>query len=447
MRFSHILSTLVLVVSGVCGVDLSIKSEESIRNATALISSGLMDYYWGFDSGGTIGMFTNPYYWWEAGGAWGSMLEYSFLLENDTWHDTIMTAMLYQVGDNWDYIPLNQSTVEGNDDQAFWGIAALTACERNFTNPGDDEPQWLYLAQAVFNTMALRWDTEKCGGGLRWQIFQWNAGYDYKNSVSNAGLFHIGARLARFTGNETYVTWCEEIYDWMVGVNFLTQGDFWFVYDGASVEDNCSSVTKLQWSYNAGLMVSGCAYLYNHTEEKKWLTRTEKLVNGIQVFFDDDVMYEAACQGSGNCNNDQRSFKAYLSRFLGYTSILAPTTWSTIRPWIETSAKAAAGSCVGGYDGHTCGLNWTMNGWDGFYGLGEQMSALEVIQNLLIADRPAPYTASNGGSSTGDPAAGTQTTTTVDSPLSLGKGDTAGAAIITCIIGVSLISGGLWLVL
>lgn len=40
-------------------------------------------------------------------------------------------------------------------------------------------------------------------------------GYTYKNSVSNGALFHLGARLARYTDNGTYVAWAERIYDWM----------------------------------------------------------------------------------------------------------------------------------------------------------------------------------------------------------------------------------------
>jgi mannan endo-1,6-alpha-mannosidase len=59
--------------------------------------------------------------------------------------------MLFQVGDNADYMPANQTHSEGNDDQAFWGLAAMAAAEMNFPNPPPKSPQWLALAQAVFN--------------------------------------------------------------------------------------------------------------------------------------------------------------------------------------------------------------------------------------------------------------------------------------------------------
>lgn len=444
------------LIASVQAVWLDTNNVTTIKEATALIAKGLLDYYEGTKYGGTVGMFTWPYYWWEAGGAWGSLIDYSFYMETDKYVDTIKTALTYQVGDDYNYIPLNQSTTEGNDDQAFWGIAVMAAAERNFSNPEDPRLQWLTLAQAVFNTMSSRWDNLECGGGLRWQIFQWNSGYDYKNSVSNGALFHIAARLARYTGNDTYVDWAEKVFDWMYGVGLMTEGDWWFVYDGVKVDNNCSNITKLQWTYNQGLMLAGCAYLYNYTLEEKWLTRTNNFLHAAQVFFynqlsDAVIMYEAACQSPKSnyftCNNDQRLFKAYFLRCLGLTSILVPSTYDTIRTWLVDSANAAAWSCVGGTDGHTCGLSWTNGTWDGNYGLGEQMSALEVMQNLRVADFPGPLTANTGGTSKGNPAAGFAQASGDASPLTLDTGDKVGAAIITAVVGVAIIATGVWLVI
>jgi mannan endo-1,6-alpha-mannosidase len=82
-------------------------------------------------------------------------------------------------------MPANQSKSLGNDDQGFWGLTAMAAAEYNFENPPSDSPQWLALAQAVFNTQAVRWDDTSCGGGLRWQIYNFNSGYDYKVTYSS----------------------------------------------------------------------------------------------------------------------------------------------------------------------------------------------------------------------------------------------------------------------
>lgn len=453
------MSQILLLFSQVLligAVHLDTWNVTTIKEATSLIAGGLLDYYQGNKYGGTVGMFTWPYYWWEAGGAWGSMIDYTYYMENDTYVDLIKEALTYQVGNDYNYIPLNQSTTEGNDDQAFWGIAVMAAAEKNFSNPEQPELNWLALAQAVFNTMSSRWDVGECNGGLRWQIFQWNSGYDYKNSVSNGALFHIGARLARYTGNDSYVEWCEKVFDWMYGVGLLTEGDHWFVYDGTKVDNNCSNITKYQWTYNQGLLLSGCAYLYNYTLDEKWHERTLRFLNASEAFIyekseDAHIIYEAACQSATldyfTCNNDQRSFKAYFSRFLGLTSILVPETYDTIRRWIVDSANAAAWSCLGGSDGHTCGLSWTNGTWDHVWGLGEQMSALEVIQNLQVAARPGPLTAQTGGTSIGNPAGGYAQESGDVSPLHLGTKDKAGASIITAVIGAAIIGTGVWLVI
>ena len=72
-------------------------------------------------------------------------------------------------------MPPNQTKDEGNDDQVFWGFAAMSAAELKFPAPEAGYPSWTAQAQAVFNTQAARWDPA-CGGGLRWQIYQYNNG-------------------------------------------------------------------------------------------------------------------------------------------------------------------------------------------------------------------------------------------------------------------------------
>jgi len=158
-------------------------------------------------------------------------------------------------------MPQNQTKTEGNDDQGFWGMAAMTAAETNFDNPPDSTPGWLAMAQAVFNLYVSRWDNTTCGGGLRWQIYQFNSGYTYKNSVANGCMFNIAARLARYTGNTTYLDWAEKVWDWETSIG-LIDSDF-NVYDGSSDTTNCSSVDRLQFTYNQGLFVFGSAMLYN----------------------------------------------------------------------------------------------------------------------------------------------------------------------------------------
>jgi mannan endo-1,6-alpha-mannosidase len=151
-----------------------------------------MAYYHGDDYGGIPGILPGPppngdYYWWEGGALWGTMIDYWHLTGDTTYNNVTKEAMLFQVGPQDNYEPPNVTASLGNDDQGFWGMSAMLAAENNFENPPDGQPQWLALAQAVFNRQASpdRHD-DTCGGGLRWQIPLSNNGYNYKNSKTHA---------------------------------------------------------------------------------------------------------------------------------------------------------------------------------------------------------------------------------------------------------------------
>jgi mannan endo-1,6-alpha-mannosidase len=191
----------------------------------------------------------------------GAMVDYWYYTNDTTYNDVVEQALLSQVGTNNDFMPANQTKDEGNDDQGFWGMAAMTAAETNFQNPPSDQPQWLALAQAVFNEMAARWDNTTCGGGLRWQIFTFNNGYNYKNSIANGCLFNIAARLAAYTGNQSYVDWAVTTWDWMNTVGLMDAQ--YNIYDGSEDTSNCTSINKIQWTYNTGIFLYGAAVMYN----------------------------------------------------------------------------------------------------------------------------------------------------------------------------------------
>lgn len=122
-------------------------------------------------------------------------------------------------------------------------------------------------------------------------------------------------------------------------------------------------------------------------------------------------MHEQACEDTGHCNIDQLSFKAYYSRWLAATTKSAPFTYNTIKPLLKTSAAAAAQQCSGTVFSNACGAKWTQGStWDGTNGVGQQMSALEVIQGNLIEQAKVLVTNSTGGTSVGDSAAGSSST-------------------------------------
>jgi mannan endo-1,6-alpha-mannosidase len=201
--FSRALCGALAATQAVSAINLDINSQASIKSAAGTVAYGLMDWYKGNLTGQIPGLLPGPYYWWQAGAMFGAMIEYWYYTGDTTYNPQIIQALQFQVGPDDNYMPPNQSKSLGNDDQAFWGMAAMSAAEFKFENPPPEKPQWLALAQAVFNSQALRWDTSTCGGGLRWQIYTFNNGYNYKNSISNGCFFNIAARLGAYTKNET----------------------------------------------------------------------------------------------------------------------------------------------------------------------------------------------------------------------------------------------------
>ena len=186
------------------------------------------------------------------------------------------------------------------------------------------------------------------------------------------------------------------------------------------------------------------------------------LVEGISVFFateafsqgEDGVMFEVACESYNSCNVDQRSFKAYLSRFLALAIKMAPHTYEKIMPRLRKSAVAAAKQCSAEPLGTTCTLRWTHTLSPGperqrFVGLGEQMAALEVIQSTLIDQVAPPVTADNGGTSLGNPDAGMDDDS-MPQDLDLDPvqtGDKVGAGFLTVFIVSGVFGGAWWMVI
>ena len=307
-----LLSGVLLCANTVAGIQLDLSSDDSIKQAASTIAHNMLTYYVGNQSGQVPGLLPPPYYWWEAGAMFGSLLDYWYYTGDSTYNDITEQALLFQVGPDNNYEPTNRTQDLGNDDQAFWGMAAMSAAELKFQNPDDKQPQWLALAQAVFNRQAVRWDTETCGGGLRWQIFSFNKGYNYKNSISNGCFINIGARLGAYTGNQTYFDWVEKVWDWMVEIDLISPS--FQVFDGTDVTINCTQLDHIQWSYNGGVLLLAAATMWNqvsymrrHKEYKgdlltdgqttgdtqsKWGARVSGLLKENMVFFDNGtIMY------------------------------------------------------------------------------------------------------------------------------------------------------------
>ena len=237
-----------------------------------------------------------------------------------------------------------------------------------------------------------RWNTSTCNGGLQWQFNPANNGFYYKSAIANGGFFQLAARLARYTGDATYAEWAGRVYKWTAGVGLIDGRGNGYVYDGTDDTRNCTIVNHGQWSYNAAVFLLGSAVMANITANdtlSPWVNRTQQFLYGAKaVFFSPfdnatGIMYEFMYEKEGNCNTDQFSFKAYLSRWMVAASQILPDLKEQIFELIKPSAEAAATSCAG-LEGNECGTRWYVGDWDGTRGVGQQLSALETVQGLLV---------------------------------------------------------------
>lgn len=236
----------------------------------------------------------------------------------------------------------------GNDDQAWWALAALTAAETSFA-PAGSIP-WAALAQNVFEEQTTRWDNDKCNGGMKWKILEGDGtdGWHYKSAIANGLFFQMAARLALLTSSADIKAWAVKSYDWTVSVGLISP-DF-DVYDGtddAKGENGCVDVNHNMWTYNVGVFMYGSAIMARLTGEDQWLERTKGFIASAKRNFVNEEtgeLWEAKCEGDGSCDSDQVSFKGTLARWLGATAELLPD----LRESVEGIMGGASGMATAG---------------------------------------------------------------------------------------------------
>jgi Glycosyl hydrolase family 76 len=99
-----------------------------------------------------IGLFGDPYYWWEAGAAWGALIDYWFYTGDSQFNDLVTTALLSQVGPDNDYMPPNQTKSE----VSCRIIACITATNRSRETMIKYSGPWLQCQPLNLNSPILQ---------------------------------------------------------------------------------------------------------------------------------------------------------------------------------------------------------------------------------------------------------------------------------------------------
>lgn len=169
--------------------------------------------------------------------------------------------------------------------------------------------------------------------------------------------------------------------------------------------------------------------------DSRWQDRVDKLTDAtLRVFFPENIAFEIACEEHVSCTTDMLSFKGYVHRWLSVVTQIAPFTKAKILNVLRTSAEAGIATCTGGDTGRACGFKWNTKAYDGNTGAGQQMNVLGAVSSLLIDQVLPPFTNLTGGTSRGDPNAGSRSSTFDGKVAPPTTADKAGAGILTLII-------------
>lgn len=314
----------------------------------------------------SIALLAPPYWWWQSGSTIDALLTYFHVSGDASYSALLGNTILSQTTGTRDFMTPDAT---GNDDQAWWGLAAMSAAEYGLPQAGP--LPWIEYARNVFNTQKARWRTDRCNGGLKWKINpnDPNGGYNYRSTISNGLFFQLAARIARYANDADAQAWAEKSYDWTAGVG-LIDGSF-NVYDGtddAKGPNGCVDVNHDMWSYNTGVFLYGAAVMADKTGDAKWADRTRGFLSAARRnFVKDGRLFEAICEGRGSCNTDQVSFKGTLARWMGGAAVLRADLRGEIADVLGSAANAISG------------------GWNAGLGVMDQFTALEVVDGLVGA--------------------------------------------------------------
>jgi mannan endo-1,6-alpha-mannosidase len=252
--------------------DFKLDSPDAIRKSAGVLAKDLMAFYDTKAKDFVPGLIPDDdYYWFQTGAFMTTMINYWQLTGDKSYNDVLLEGMLHQRGEQNDFLVANQTASTGNEDQCTWAQAAMLAAEYGFPSPPEGNPSWAQIAENVFNDQTTRIDNQTCTpGGLRWQIFQFNNGYDLQDAMSNTCYFNLGARLARFTGNSTYADAAVRSWDWMVKSGLLNTKD-WDMWSSLSVdnEDECDNIDKVRSSLSSSLLAHGVASLLEQVRDEQ----------------------------------------------------------------------------------------------------------------------------------------------------------------------------------
>ena len=155
------------------------------------------------------------------------------------------------------------------DDNQWLGITAMDA----YANTKNDN--WLTVGKDIYKFMMTGYDTV-AGGGLYWE----EGNKKSKNTCSNGPGIILALQLYKATKNRTYLDTALLLYNW---VNTNLQSAAGLYYDNLNLTKKI--VDKRLYSYNTGTMLQSAVYLYECTDDKKYLHQAISIADSSVKYF------------------------------------------------------------------------------------------------------------------------------------------------------------------
>lgn len=155
------------------------------------------------------------------------------------------------------------------DDNQWIGITAMDAFVRT------KEAEWLYTGKMIYQFMMTGYDTTS-GGGLYWE----EGNKKTKNTCSNGPGIILALQLYQATKEKPYLDTALLLYNW-VNENLKSPAGLYF--------DNINLNTKVAdhrlYAYNTGTMLQSAVYLFECTNDKKYLQQAAAIADSSVSFF------------------------------------------------------------------------------------------------------------------------------------------------------------------
>jgi len=247
---------------------------------------------------------------------------------------SLLNSLTYYNGPN---SPNGNWQTDGWDDNLAWMVNPYL---RGYQFTGISS--YLTEAEAGWNNGYAHWDTTVAGGGI-WE----NTYYQTKCALSNDPFVWEGVALYQATGNGSYLTKSEAIYNWVRSHLLVTTGSYAGQVHGCidtngAVDDPSTNDDN---AFNDGSFLEAAVALYR-------VTGNQNYYNDARLVADHTVNKGSPLHDGGEDGSNQWAywFTRGLSDFATENNL-----WSTYQSYLQSNANAAWNE--------RSNLNITWNDW------------------------------------------------------------------------------------